>query len=96
MWLSFTIWLAARLKCWKPFWCAWGDVKIINWIICDIKLCQDCKKIKGYHGYIFLKFDISWHRKTPSSGGAKKAVAGGGSGAGMWRFYTEDSPGIKV
>ncbi|CAL1535006.1 unnamed protein product, partial [Lymnaea stagnalis] len=28
-----------------------------------------------------------------SSGGARKAA---GSSAGMWRFYTEDSPGIKV
>lgn len=39
-------------------------------------------------------------RKTGSSGGgAKKTVAGGGGGAGaagMWRFYSEDSPGIKV
>jgi len=35
-------------------------------------------------------------RKTPSSGaGRAKPTAGGGS-AGMWRFYTEDSPGIKV
>ena len=37
-------------------------------------------------------------RKTTSSAGNRqKAVAGGGSSsAGMWRFYTEDSPGIKV
>ncbi|KAH9523273.1 Protein transport protein Sec61 subunit beta [Bulinus truncatus] len=28
-----------------------------------------------------------------STGGARKAA---GSSAGMWRFYTEDSPGIKV
>ncbi|GFN95653.1 protein transport protein sec61 subunit beta-like [Plakobranchus ocellatus] len=34
-------------------------------------------------------------RKAPASsgGGARKAA---GSSAGMWRFYTEDSPGIKV
>jgi len=34
-------------------------------------------------------------RKAPSStgSGARKAA---GSSAGMWRFYTEDSPGIKV
>ncbi|XP_013397688.1 protein transport protein Sec61 subunit beta-like [Lingula anatina] len=34
-------------------------------------------------------------RKTPASGGGavKKSM---GSSAGMWRFYTEDSPGIKV
>lgn len=24
------------------------------------------------------------------------AAAGGGASAGMWRFYTEDSPGLKV
>lgn len=36
-------------------------------------------------------------RKAPASGGARKATAGGGTGnAGMWRFYSEDSPGIKV
>jgi len=34
-------------------------------------------------------------RKAPSSTGtgARKTA---GSSAGMWRFYTEDSPGIKV
>ncbi|XP_059145764.1 protein transport protein Sec61 subunit beta-like [Physella acuta] len=34
-------------------------------------------------------------RKAPasSSGGTRKAAGGS---AGMWRFYTEDSPGIKV
>ena len=39
-------------------------------------------------------------RKTTSSSTASSnrgRVAGGGSGAGgMWRFYTDDSPGIKV
>ncbi|XP_045178435.1 protein transport protein Sec61 subunit beta-like [Mercenaria mercenaria] len=35
-------------------------------------------------------------RKTPSSGGAGRAKPAGGGSAGMWRFYTEDSPGIKV
>ncbi|XP_077997160.1 protein transport protein Sec61 subunit beta-like isoform X2 [Glandiceps talaboti] len=37
-------------------------------------------------------------RKTPGGGGGaakSRAAAGGGSG-GMWRFYTEDSPGVKV
>ncbi|KAH3708331.1 protein transport protein Sec61 subunit beta-like [Dreissena polymorpha] len=36
-------------------------------------------------------------RKTTSgsSAGRSKPGSGGGS-AGMWRFYTEDSPGIKV
>jgi len=32
-------------------------------------------------------------RKPAASGGARKAA---GNSAGMWRFYTEDSPGIKV
>ena len=31
-------------------------------------------------------------RKTTTAGPRKAA----GSSAGMWRFYTEDSPGIKV
>lgn len=35
-------------------------------------------------------------RKTPSSGGASRAKPSAGGSAGMWRFYTEDSPGIKV
>jgi len=30
-----------------------------------------------------------------SSGGTAKRTTGAGSG-GMWRFYTDDSPGIKV
>ena len=34
-------------------------------------------------------------RKTAASAGAPKK-AGGAGAAGMWRFYTEDSPGIKV
>ncbi len=34
-------------------------------------------------------------RKTTASAGAPKK-AGGAGAAGMWRFYTEDSPGIKV
>merc|ERR1711962_514677 len=32
-------------------------------------------------------------RKPAASGGTRKAA---GNSAGMWRFYTEDSPGIKV
>ncbi|XP_025110925.1 protein transport protein Sec61 subunit beta-like [Pomacea canaliculata] len=32
-------------------------------------------------------------RKTTSSTAPRKAA---GSSAGMWRFYSEDSPGIKV
>ncbi|XP_074649361.1 protein transport protein Sec61 subunit beta-like isoform X3 [Tubulanus polymorphus] len=38
-------------------------------------------------------------RKTASSSSGatrRPAGGGGGGGAGMWRFYTEDSPGIKV
>ncbi|KAK3595347.1 hypothetical protein CHS0354_008771 [Potamilus streckersoni] len=33
-------------------------------------------------------------RKTASSGAGRPKASG--SSAGMWRFYTEDSPGIKV
>jgi len=36
------------------------------------------------------------YRKTASSAPASTRKAGGSSSAGMWRFYTEDSPGIKV
>ena len=37
------------------------------------------------------------YRKPAAGGGAKKSMpGGGGSGAGMWKFYSEDSPGIKV
>ena len=37
-------------------------------------------------------------RKTGGGGGAKTTGmrAGGTSSGGMWRFYTDDSPGIKV
>jgi len=36
-------------------------------------------------------------RKPASGTTSKKAMPGGGSGgAGMWKFYSEDSPGIKV
>lgn len=38
-------------------------------------------------------------RKTAtgsSGGGSKKTVTSSAASAGMWRFYTEDSPGIKV
>lgn len=38
-------------------------------------------------------------RKPTTAGRAKSGAAmpGGGAGnAGMWRFYTEDSPGLKV
>ncbi|XP_022111608.1 protein transport protein Sec61 subunit beta-like [Acanthaster planci] len=39
-------------------------------------------------------------RKGASTAGrTSRSVAGGGSGGsggGMWRFYTEDSPGLKV
>lgn len=42
---------------------------------------------------------VNYFRKPASgssSGGSKKAVTGNAASAGMWRFYTEDSPGIKV
>jgi len=38
-------------------------------------------------------------RKAGGGGGAKGTTAmraGGTSSGGMWRFYTDDSPGIKV
>ena len=35
-------------------------------------------------------------RKGASSSGAVRTRAGGTSSGGMWRFYTDDSPGIKV
>ena len=45
---------------------------------------------------IFITFDLCVSRK-PASSSAGGAKTGGGAGAaGMWRFYTEDSPGIKV
>jgi len=35
-------------------------------------------------------------RKAVASSGAGRAKPAGAGAAGMWRFYTEDSPGIKV
>merc|ERR1711868_47474 len=35
-------------------------------------------------------------RKGASSGAVRTTRAGGTSSEGMWRFYTDDSPGIKV
>jgi len=35
-------------------------------------------------------------RKGASSGTVRTTRAGGTSSGGMWRFYTDDSPGIKV
>ncbi len=37
-------------------------------------------------------------RKAAGGGGARTTAtrAGGTSSGGMWRFYTDDSPGIKV
>ncbi|KAK2150154.1 hypothetical protein LSH36_420g01022 [Paralvinella palmiformis] len=34
-------------------------------------------------------------RKAPASSGAARKPTGAGA-ASMWKFYTEDSPGIKV
>lgn len=39
---------------------------------------------------------VARQRKGGSSAGAARAKPAGGGSAGMWRFYTEDSPGIKV
>merc|ERR1712012_460152 len=35
-------------------------------------------------------------RKGASSGAVRTTRAGGTSSGGIWRFYTDDSPGIKV
>nr|CAG4646006.1 EOG090X0RAK [Lynceus sp. MCZ IZ 141354] len=35
-------------------------------------------------------------RKTTSSTTTSRTRAGGTSSGGMWKFYTDDSPGIKV
>ncbi len=38
-------------------------------------------------------------QRKPTASAARSrpsAAAGGGASAGMWRFYTEDSPGLKV
>ncbi len=38
-------------------------------------------------------------QRKPAAGGARTSTAtraGGTSSGGMWRFYTDDSPGIKV
>ena len=37
-----------------------------------------------------------FYRKGGSSASTTRAKPAGGGSAGMWRFYTEDSPGIKV
>jgi len=39
---------------------------------------------------------VRQRKTTASGGGAARPKAGGAGAAGMWRFYTEDSPGIKV
>jgi protein transport protein SEC61 subunit beta len=38
--------------------------------------------------------ELSFRKSTPSTA-ARTRTTGAGSG-GMWRFYTDDSPGIKV
>lgn len=41
---------------------------------------------------------ISYRKAPGGASSSKKSMPGGGSGggAGMWKFYSEDSPGIKV
>ena len=48
--------------------------------------------------FVNINFPIPVVYRKPASGTtSKKAMPGGGSGgAGMWKFYSEDSPGIKV
>ncbi|XP_069698406.1 protein transport protein Sec61 subunit beta [Periplaneta americana] len=38
---------------------------------------------------------VRQRKAAPSSAAARNRTTGAGSG-GMWRFYTDDSPGIKV
>jgi len=47
---------------------------------------------------LFAMFTWIFNRKPASGSSSKKSMPGGGSGggAGMWKFYSEDSPGIKV
>ncbi|CAF3100172.1 unnamed protein product [Rotaria socialis] len=35
-------------------------------------------------------------RKATTTTARSRPAAGGGASAGVWRFYTEDSPGLKV
>jgi len=35
-------------------------------------------------------------RKSTATTARSRPGAGGGASAGVWRFYTEDSPGLKV
>ena len=35
-------------------------------------------------------------RSSGGGGGATARAAGGATSGGMWRFYTDDSPGVKV
>jgi len=39
---------------------------------------------------------VRQRKPAASSGGGAKKSTGGANSPGMWRFYTEDSPGIKV
>jgi len=39
---------------------------------------------------------VRQRKTTATGGGAARSKPGGAGAAGMWRFYTEDSPGIKV
>ena len=58
--------------------------------------CIMCIKMCGY-GLRDCIVAIIWIcRKAGSSAGSGTRPKPGGGSAGMWRFYTEDSPGIKV
>ena len=39
---------------------------------------------------------VCFRKGAAGTGGGAPKKAGGAGAAGMWRFYTEDSPGIKV
>lgn len=50
-----------------------------------------------YYDEAILQHNVCvFNRKSGTT--TKKSMPGGGSGggAGMWKFYSEDSPGIKV
>lgn len=54
--------------------------------------------VSVYATHLNDRYIVVLYRKPAAGGSSKKAMPGGGSGggAGMWKFYSEDSPGIKV
>ena len=58
-----------------------------------IKILIICK-IYTFQIWFFVTFDCFLLRKGTSGTVARRPAATGGGG--MWKFYTEDSPGLKV